>query len=162
MYCKTELFSLFCLLFQCLYLLCFFFEPHPPRHFSISANYQQVYSITDPSWSNYNTLLHVPLIPFPIILSVSLPLSFFWLSHLSLSLSLPPLPRTLSGSQILKIEIWRMVLLEASIQGYHSQSNEDTPLARGGRRAPCPHSSICECEWVLHFVYLCSRVLSRQ
>lgn len=78
---------------------------------------------------------------------------------LSLSLSLP---RTLSGSQILKIEIWRMVLLEASIQGYHSQSNEDTPLARGGRRAPCPHSSICECEWVLHFVYLCSRVLSRQ
>lgn len=87
MYCKTEFFSFFCPLFQCLYLLCFFFEPHPPRHFSISANYQQVYSITDPSWSNYNTLLHVPLIPFPIILSVSLPLSFFWLSPLSLTLS---------------------------------------------------------------------------
>lgn len=121
-------------------------------HLSIFPNYHQAYSIIVPSWYNYNTPLHVPLIPFSIILDSSLSRSM----SLSRSDYLPSFPLTLSGSQILKIEIWRMVLLEALIQGYHSHSNEDTPLAQRSARTTYTHSSVWESEWVLHSLYLSS------
>jgi len=83
------------------FIFCDIVMPPPPyAPSSVFQNHLIVQSIEKiHSWYNYDTLLHVPRIPFSIILYSSLPFHFdYFLS--------------LSGSQILKIETWSTAVPE--------------------------------------------------